>query len=255
MTGRDRPGGAEIAEAHALLAGRTTADRRAHTEDPDDPATVQAMQIALHIPKSPAPQRTELLEAAAAAVVAVCLDGRAVTDPQWRGGLLNWYDHLIRKVARRGRNKAWEDVQAVPGVTVTVGGAQVRAFVPTAVSDVPAEVRKLQIRSTDLPVDTRAMAEPAAGVPLIAVNADLGMSVGKAAAQVGHGSMLLAARRETEWVERWAREGFALQVREWPAENLARLADRPGAVVVRDAGFTEVAPDSVTVVAWAGPDS
>lgn len=239
-----------IDRTHALLTALTTGDRHAHVEDADEPATVQAMQIALHIPKTPIPERTSLLEAAAQAVVAVCLDDRAVSDEEWNRGLTQWYSHLIRKIARRGRNKAWADVQKLPGVTVDVNGAQARAFVPSAVADVPAALKKLQIKGTDVPVDTRAGSSPVDGVPLIAVNADLGMSVGKAAAQVGHGSMLLAAARDLVWVRAWAAQNFRLQVREYPESRLQDLAKRPGAVVVRDAGFTEVDPDAATVVAY-----
>jgi len=38
------------------------------------------------------------------------------------------------------------------------------------------------------------------------------MSLGKAAAQVGHGSMLLAAHQPFDWVQSWARRGFELCV-------------------------------------------
>lgn len=140
-----------LAFAHALLVERVSSDRHARSEDPADPDTVQAMQIALHVPKSDPPHRTDLLEAAARAVVSVCLAEEVATDEAWRTGLEDWYDHLIRKVARRARNKAWDDVQAVSGITMSAAGAQARAFVPTAVSRVPDAVRKLQIHGTELP--------------------------------------------------------------------------------------------------------
>lgn len=234
-------------QAHALLVERTADDRHAHSEDPDDPSTVQAMQIALNIPKQDPPTRTALLEAAAEAVLRVCLDERVITDPQWKQGVTTWYDHLIRKVARRARNKQWEDVQALPGVTVDHDGAQVRAFVPSSVVAVDPLIRKLQIRGTELPAD--APGDIDRSLPAIAIDAALEMSVGKAAAQVGHGSMLLAARMTPEQVQEWAQAGFAIQVREVSHEYLEELAGREGAVAVRDAGFTEVAPDSLTVVA------
>ena len=47
------------------------------TENPDEPDTVQAMQIALNLPKQHPPSRHDLLAAAAQAVVAVCLDPQA----------------------------------------------------------------------------------------------------------------------------------------------------------------------------------
>lgn len=243
MTGAD-----PLALAHSLLCSRVSDNRHDHSEDPERPDTVQAMQIALHVPKVQPPRRTDLLEAAARAVVAVCLSDRVATDDAWRAGLEGWYDHLIRKVARRARNKAWNDVQKVPGVTVTVGGAQARAFVPTSVAQVPAPVRKLQIQGTELPPDDPAA--PESGRPTILVDRDLDMSLGKAAAQVGHASMLLAARWDLEWVRAWAASGFDLVVREVPNAEFQSYLTEPGVVTVRDAGFTEVAPDALTVLAF-----
>ena len=64
-------------------------------------------------------------------------------------------------------------------------------------------------------------------------------------------ALLLAAARETAWVQRWAEAGFPLNVRELPREEFAELAARADAVAVRDAGFTEVAPGSTTALAIA----
>lgn len=239
-----------LRQAHALLAERTSADRSAHGEDPERPETVQAMQIALRIPKADPPKRTDLLEASARAVVMVCLDEQAGMPGEWQDGLTAWYDHLIRKVARRGRNKAWDDVQSLPGITADVDGSQARAFVPSAVSEVPAELKKLQIRGTDLPQDDPAPIDPS--YPAIAIDAGLEMSTGKAAAQVGHASMLLAASQDFSWILDWAEDGYPLQVREVSAERMAELVETPGVVTVHDAGFTEVAPDSLTVLALPG---
>lgn len=238
-----------LAFAHALLVERVSSDRHARSEDPADPDTVQAMQIALHVPKSDPPHRTDLLEAAARAVVSVCLAEEVATDGAWRTGLEDWYDHLIRKVARRARNKAWDDVQAVPGITMSAAGAQARAFVPTAVSRVPDAVRKLQIQGTELPADAPGPVDP--DVPTIVIDAGLAMTTGKAAAQVGHASMLLAADRDLEWVRGWAEKGFPLNVREIPTSQFEECSNRPGAVLVRDGGYTEVAPGTLTAVAYA----
>ncbi len=215
-----------LALAHSLLSARVSDNRHDRSEDPEQPETVQAMQIALHVSKTQPPRRTDLLEAAARAVVAVCLSEQVAHDPAWRAGLEGWYDHLIRKVARRARNKAWLDVQEVPGVTVDVRGAQARAFVPSAVSAVPSPVRKLQIQGTELPQDTPGPVEP--GTPLILVDRDLRMTIGKAAAQVGHASMLLAADRDLEWVRAWAARGLALHVREVPRAEFVAHLHTPG---------------------------
>lgn len=234
-----------LTTAHALLAARVSDGP--HSEDPADPATVQAMQIVLHVPKVDPPRRTDVLDAAARSVVKLCLDQRVATDAEFRAALEQWYGHLIRKVARRARNSAWDRVQELTGVTVTDDAAQVRAFLPSAVSEVPAAIKKLQISGTELPLDDP---QPIAdGFPIIYIDASLKMTLGKAAAQVGHASMLLAAQQPIGWVRKWAADDFALHVREVPPAEFAQLVAAPGAVPVRDAGFTEVAPNSVTVVA------
>lgn len=226
-------------EAHSRLAAACNERNwRDDPEDPERPETIQAMQIVLNLPKQDPPARSRVLEAAARAVLAACLCG------EFQEELDTWYGLRIRKVARRARNKAWEDVQALPGVTVD---GIARAFAPSAVNEVPHGIAKLQIGGTDLPADAPGPA--LADAPVIYVDSTLGMSVGKAAAQVGHGSMLLASHLPYELVEDWAARDFVLSVREVGAEEFAWAVTQPGAVVVRDAGFTEVAPNSATVVA------
>ncbi|MDY5785809.1 peptidyl-tRNA hydrolase [Corynebacterium sp.] len=232
-----------FARAHELLVDRMTHDNPECVENPADPATVQAMQLAVNVPKNAVPSRNAVLCDAASAVVAVCLDPRAGEDGFWRASLDRWYSYRIRKIARRARNKAWDDVQGLPGVTV----GQVRAFVPSAVEDVPREIAKLQVKGTDFPDSGEE--DLNAAVPTLYLNADLQMSGGKAAAQAGHGSMLLAAALGVDAVRAWAELDFGVNVREVGAAELARVETMPGAVAVRDAGFTEVAPNSLTVVA------
>lgn len=228
-------------------------------EDPSDPATVQAMPLVLEIPHQPRPDRRELLEAAAVACVSYCLDPAA--DDGDIDALVSWYGARIRKVARRARNKKWRDVQSLPGATVTVGTASARAFRPCAVVDTPPRINRLQIEGTDLPLPRDAEhVLQGDGHPVIYVDASLGMTVGKAAAQVAHGSMLLAAAMDVGRAQEWADTGCALHVCEVDARRFAEVREaaehregsgRPdkSAAVVRDAGYTEVAPDSVTVVA------
>lgn len=231
--------------AHALLVDR--AKEGPHFEDPTKPETVQAMQIVLKLPKTDPPARHNILAAAAQAVVRVCLDERVATDYAIHEAFHAWYGHLIRKVARRARNAGWEHIQHLPGITATVEDAEARAFVPSAVSAVPAEIKKLQISGTDVPWEEE-LPEPTEPV-VIYCDAGLVMSVGKAAAQVGHASMMLAAQRPVEFVEAWAQAGFPLAVREVPSEVFQAHCQAPDAVAIRDAGFTEVEPGSITVVA------
>lgn len=239
----------EFEVAHQrLVAACTGRSWRDKDEDPEHPETIQAMQLALNMPKSNPPSRIEMLESAARAVVAVCLDDRAGADGAFAEALAEWYGHRIRKVARRARNKAWHDVQALPGVTVN---NQARAFAPSAVQDVHPLIAKLQIGHTDIAPEE--VGTPRSDAPVIYVDNTLEMTAGKAAAQVGHGSMLYAASLTAEQAWQWAQQDYTLSVREVPREVFNQALSQPDAVVIRDAGYTEVAPDSATVVTVSAP--
>ncbi|MEV6275589.1 peptidyl-tRNA hydrolase [Nocardia sp. NPDC051832] len=218
--------------------------------DPVDPDQVQAMQMVLHLPKADPPPRSVLLAAAATAVVALCMDRRVGPEGPWQERYLAWKRSRIRKVARRARGAQWLAANEVDGVTVEVGGAQARAFVPSAVGEVDPRIKRLQIGGTDLEHDEPGPADP--DLPVLWVNSELAMTLGKAAAQVGHASMLLAGALPEEFVRRWADGEFHCTVREAGAEQWRELSARVAAgtaVAVRDAGFTEVAPGSLTVIA------
>ena len=83
------------------------------------------------------------------------------------------------------------------------------------------------------------------------VNAELEMTLGKAAAQVGHAAMLLAGALDAGHAWAWAGQGYRNTVREASAARWPALAAQ-APVAVRDAGFTEVAPGSTTVLAIPG---
>ncbi|WP_214401959.1 peptidyl-tRNA hydrolase [Pseudonocardia lacus] len=221
------------------------------TIPPEPDGIVRAMTMVLRLERPPA-ARTPVLEAAAAAALAVCLDPRAQPGGEWAEPVATWVGNRIRKIARRARTAHWTAVQELPGVTWTVGPqdnpAQVRALVPGPVDEVPRTVSRLQIGGTDLDPDEPGPPPP--GQPVIWLNAGLEMSVGKAAAQVGHASMLFAAARGLTEVP-----PFAVRDAEgerWDA--LCAMARSGEAVAVRDAGFTEVAPGSMTCVVTTTPD-
>lgn len=222
--------------------------------DPADPAAVLAMQLVLRVEKTDPPRRDELLAAAAAATLALCLDPRCGPGGEWEEPLRDWLDARIRKVARRARGKAWREAQEVPGVTVAVGGAEARAMVPGPVGALDPKVRRLQISGTDLP-ETGDPAPVDPHAVTIWLDGALGMTVGKAAAQVGHAAMILAGAMSAERIERWAREDYACRVRTADPQRWAALVaevEAGRAVAVRDAGFTEVAPGAMTVIAQPG---
>jgi len=214
---------------------------------PDEPTGVRAMPVILRIERTDPPARTDVLEAAAAAVVSVVHDPRSAPDGEWHDEVRVWADARIRKLARRARGAHWLAVQELPGVTVTVGTAQVRALVPGLVSDPPKEVARLQISGSDLPVD--APGPPPPDTVVLWISPASRMTVGKAAAQVGHASMLLAGDLDDDELAAWASTGFRCAVRTATAAGWAALLASDTVTAVRDAGLTEVAPGTVTVVA------
>jgi peptidyl-tRNA hydrolase len=74
------------------------------------------------------------------------------------------------------------------------------------------------------------------------------MTLGKAAAQVGHAAMLDAAARRLTTVPPYVVR--TADRRRWAA--LCTALDRGDAVAVRDAGFTEVEPGTTTAIAVSG---
>ncbi|MGH3516038.1 MAG: peptidyl-tRNA hydrolase [Haloechinothrix sp.] len=225
----------------------------------EDPEQVRAMPVILRIERAQPPGRTAVLEAAAAAAIAVCLDPRAAAGGAWHAEVADWISGRIRKVARRARGAHWQAVQELPGITIEVEGAQVRALVPGLVTRTPQMVSRLQISGSELPADDPGPVP--ADVPVLWLNPDVSMTVGKAAAQVGHATMILASVLDAERLADWAERGYPCAVRTPKSQHWAILRPEtdPAAawrghrvVVVRDAGFTEVDPGTVTVLAqWA----
>jgi peptidyl-tRNA hydrolase len=225
------------------LAARYAGHRVEIPPEPD--GVVRAMPVILRLERTPA-LRTPVLEAAARAALAVCLDPRAEPDGEWHEAVTTWVASRIRKIARRARGAHWAAVQELPGVTVEVDGAQARALLPGPVDEVPKVVSRLQIGGTELPDDEPG--PPVPGAPVIWVNGVLGMTVGKAAAQVGHASMLDAAARGLTDVPPYAVRAVGRD--RWA--ELCRSLEHGAAVAVRDAGFTEVAPGTITAITTPG---
>ncbi len=220
-------------------------------DDPPDPADVLAMQIVLRIEKATPPERTDLLRAAGRAVALLCLDDRAGADGPWGSPMDTWCDARIRKIARRARGAQWAAAQEVWGLTATAGEAQARAIVPGRVGDVDRRISRLQIGGTEVDGVVGSDAAPDGGLCLW-LNPGLEMTVGKSAAQVGHGAMLGVKLMSEGQALAWRSAGCPLVVREADPQRWATLVAaqaRGRAVAVRDAGFTEIAPGSVTVIA------
>ncbi|MGW0599046.1 peptidyl-tRNA hydrolase [Streptomyces sp. NPDC002776] len=212
-----------------------------------DLAPQYVLPLVVRIERAAPPARTDALETAARAVLVLLADERAAGDGEWAEAVRDWQDARIRKVVRRARGAEWRRAEALPGITVTGGTAEVRVFPPVPLDGWPKDLARLQVSGTDLD-DPEAPAAPDPTAPVLWLNPDLGMSAGKAMAQAGHGAQLawwdLTEQERTAWRD----AGFPLAVRTAPRDRWPALTTS-GLPVVRDAGFTEIAPGSCTVVA------
>ncbi|UNO39441.1 peptidyl-tRNA hydrolase [Streptomyces sp. MST-110588] len=214
-----------------------------------DEAPQFVLPLVVRMERADPPARTDALETAARAVLVLLSDERATGDGEWAAAVRDWQDARIRKVVRRARGAEWRRAQALPGITVTGERAEVRVFPPVPLNGWPKELARLQVSGTELD-DPRPAAAPDPDRPVLWLNPGLKMSAGKAMAQTGHGAQL--AWWELSEAERtaWREAGFPLSVR--VAETTAwRRLTHSGLPVVRDAGFTEIAPGK-TVVAEGG---
>ncbi|MBT0565485.1 aminoacyl-tRNA hydrolase [Williamsia sp. CHRR-6] len=241
-----------FADRHRMLA-----DYVGGGTDPEDPTRILAMPIVLRIEKATPPPRRGLLEAAARAAVLLCLDERVDVDPDsavpgpWHEPVHSWMDARIRKISRRARGAGWVAAQEVWGVTVDTGAAAARAIVPCPVGEVDRRIAKLQISGTEVDGDLSGASAGDAEDLTLWVNPGLSMTVGKLAAQVGHAAMLAVGLYDPDEAYRWWVAGAPLQVTMAEPDHWRRLsaADPATVAVVRDAGYTEVAPGSTTVIA------
>ncbi|WP_280714965.1 peptidyl-tRNA hydrolase [Kitasatospora sp. MAP5-34] len=199
------------------------------------------LPLVLHLEKADSPARTDALETSARAVLTLLADPRVTGEEgEWAELVSAWEDARIRKVVRRARGGEWRKAGELPGITVTGERAEVRVYPPVPLDGWPKELAKLQVSGTDLD-DPEPPADPAPGVPVLWVNPELEMSAGKTMAQTGHAAQLAWWRLDDTRRKEWSEAGFPLAVRTATPAAWAALtaADLP---VVRDAGFTEIAP-------------
>ncbi|KOG48027.1 peptidyl-tRNA hydrolase [Streptomyces decoyicus] len=217
-----------------------------HEETDRDAAPQFVLPLVARIERAEPPARTDALETAARAVLVLLSDERSAGGGEWAAAVRDWQDARIRKVVRRARGAEWRRAEALPGITVTGRRAEVRVFPPVPLDGWPKDLARLQVSGTELD-DPEPPGAPAADAPVLWLNPGLEMSAGKEMAQVGHGAQLAWWEMSEEERAAWRTAGFPLSVRAAGRAQWEELT-RSGLPVVRDAGFTEIAP-GMTVVA------
>jgi peptidyl-tRNA hydrolase len=208
--------------------------------------TEYVLPLVVRVERSAPPARTDATEAAAQAVLTLLADPRAI-DGDWAAAVRAWDGARIRKVVRRARGADWRRVLELPGITIARRSAEVRVYPPVPVDAWPAELARLQVSGTELD-DPEPPPVVDTGVPVLWLNPQLSMTAGKTMAQVGHAAHLAWRCLPGSARSAWQASGFELVVRTAPQHRWPDLvtSELP---VVRDGGFTELAPGTCTVVA------
>ncbi len=245
-----------------LDAEQVLADREEAAQD------IRAMQLVLRMERADPPSWHRAIAGAATAAAAICLDERSEPGGEWHDAIRDYCLGHIRKVTRRARGAHWVAAQDLPGITIDIDGTQVRALVPGLVTELDPRISRLQVGGTDAAVDEPPTVDRAPSPSLeVWLSASPPMTLGKAMAQAGHAGMIAAALLAGDdqlALQQWRQAGFQADAHRagaarWSALTGA-LADEATAwrsrriLAVRDAGFTEVAPGTVTVIG-RGPSS
>ncbi|WP_245599403.1 peptidyl-tRNA hydrolase [Nakamurella lactea] len=262
--GAAAPTGTALAPLRARYAHWLGLDEQQVLADRDEAAEdIRALQLLLRLERTANPSWHRALAMSATLSAAICLDPRSEPGGEWFDAVSAYCAGHIRKVTRRGRGAQWEATAELPGLTLIDGDTQVRAMLPGRVAELDKRISKLQVGGTELPVDDPVAAPPAPVLALF-VPVDPPMTAGKQMAQTGHAGMIAAALlagSAPPALRAWAAAGCPAVVRRADVDQYGALQARlatpetawadEGLLAVRDAGFTEIAPGTVTVIARA----
>lgn len=228
----------------------------------EDAEDIRALQFVLRMERDLPPSWHRALELSASGAALICLDERSEPGGEWHSAVLDYCIGRIRKVTRRARGAHWVAAADLPGIGLADDHTEVRALLPGRMVELDKRISRLQVGGTDVERDEPA-AEPE-GALRVWLPPEPVMTLGKAMAQTGHAGMIAAALMagdDQEALNRWAGSGCPVSVRQHDANDWKSLAERLSdpaiawqqdrLLAVRDAGYTEIAPGTITVIAQA----
>lgn len=164
-------------------------------------------------------------------------------DPRWKAWLAGRFTKSVRRGTAGQIATAQEEAVSIVGC----GEAVAYGFVPSTYEDMSKPLSKMQVSGSEFERSGQWIVE--AEGPVIYINSDIEMSTGKTAAQAAHGLFAWALRSGPIEVENWGHACNPVSMIEVNARDLRELANMEGAVPITDAGFTEIDPGTMTVVA------
>lgn len=206
--------------------------------------------MAARVEKIDPPLLDDVFAGAALGVIALLDDHRSLPGGEWHDEVTAWNGARIRKIMRRARASEWDRAQTVPGLTIAHRTAEVRVFVPGVVDEAPRELRKLQIQSTPLdePEQVSELTAPADPTLTVLLNPSVEMSWGKRGAQVAHAAQRCWQRFERKDRLDWNAANRPVRVLT-PTHGLWDELLPTMTTTIKDGGFTEIAPGTLTAAA------
>ncbi len=196
-------------------------------------ATVQAILVADDL--------GHLAAVHAAARASVLAHDAEPQAPGWE----TWADGAFVKSVRRIRRSGLDGLASACGV-LDLDGLVAAAYAPMPYSRLPQAVAHARVAGTDFPRDGARVGTSDAPVAIDVLET---MTTGKAAAQAAHALWVWTVRRTSVQRTDWVRAGLPVVIRLQSAAALESGSTRAGSAVIRDAGFTELEPGTLTAVA------
>lgn len=167
------------------------------------------------------------------------------------GLLKSWVDGRIRKVVKHAKPAKFHDIRkllddrGVPYGYADVDGSSALVLCPLRASTQHEEwfkpIHKLQLQGYHAPSSSVCDAS-ASSCLIVTVNNGLGMSDGKMIAQLMHAVQVAVCDLDDDEYDAWKHGGFNI----YPCLGKPSQED---SIIIHDAGFTEIPPDSFTASA------
>jgi peptidyl-tRNA hydrolase len=204
------------------------------------------MYIIVHKSKASQESRRDLLASAARAVWQIEEDWA----DNFKEAFTQWYNHSYRKVALRAKDKEWNQIK--DSLDHSLDKDMVLALIPRRKSSQGKLLKKLQ---TQIPVSNlqptiNAHALASLSALHFILPATSTISIGKEIAQIGHAALMAKSNSSIEAIQEWEKQDRPICIHAAYTQKWKQLQEAAHALTVQDAGLTELAPQSETIITF-----